>query len=367
MTRKCARRFYANVTVADQEKCRPFFVAINAGDIAEVERMLTESPWLMQSRSLKGNPPLVVAQYSRDPSAMTVLLVSKGVDMDTLMCLCTKGLRPETSVLLLQAWSEELQSTASPAYNSIELQLIGCLLARISRLSDKEKESMWNLLVEHSRKNRKDIVPFASDLFKSQAGRDLFDISGSSDSEILQLNMEKLGSGFKNQVIFRNALEFIRFSMNNQTVTLLEAMESVGPDIVRPIVFMCLHDSKSSMLENTLAEIYAIGDRFKRDSMWRQARELFLARVQAPSPALPPEQIRLVDLPDTCFRAVVEFYQEPLDTENAVKKLREGFCCSQNMLFTSCACHCRPAIHAVNRVDDYDLDSGGEGGYWLSY
>lgn len=158
-TRKCAQQFYGNLTVADQKKRGPFFKAITAGDTNAVARLLIESPSLITSVSLKGNPPLIAALHSPNPSAMMSLLIAKGADTTfsdllgnhILMHVCTKGLAPDVIKFLRQSWSES-ESEISFAHEPNALQLVGTLLQHMSKVSPKEKDTVWQFLASYALK-----------------------------------------------------------------------------------------------------------------------------------------------------------------------------------------------------------------------
>lgn len=59
----------------------------------------------------------------------------------------------------------------------------------------------------------------------------------------------------------RSMAVFLYTVMKNRLVVLLDAMEKTKPDLVRPIVFVCLNDSKrSSQLESVAEATSAVGD-----------------------------------------------------------------------------------------------------------
>lgn len=146
-------------------------------------------------------------------------------------------------------------------------------------------------------------------------------------------------------------------------------MERARPEVVRPIVFVGLNDSVlSSKLKDVPDAITAMSERFKRDCLWSQVRDLFLAHGSDGHKGL-------ADLPDACFRNVVAFYQEPFDTKATMKLFcTQDYCCIENMLSKHCACSDSELTcfqwtfdHSGHDAYDFGDDSGGEGRFWLRY
>lgn len=185
-------------------------------------QMLVESPSLINSLSLKRNPPPVVALHSPNPSAMVSLLISKSDDN---------------------------------------------LLRRIPNISSEEKHDLWHFFIRNAFAD-KSSRHIACKILESPIGRDLFETSPLDEVAESRFSIVKLFPGVKCVEFIRSAATFIHIAMKIELVSLLEVMERVRPDIVRPTVFIGLHDSKS--LSNFPAAITAIGERFKHHCLWFQ-------------------------------------------------------------------------------------------------
>lgn len=262
--------------------------------------------------------PLFVALECPDPIALLSLLIDRNADMMTnstslgtnvVMQACFLGVEPEIVDFLLQRWpvdydwyqnDRQRDSTFSLACQSMKPNLVVYLLSRIPKLSQIERENLWRMLSKMVDWGREGVEDLVSQICKSAAAKELFELECDTGIRSLIVHADRLGS--KKIVFFRSIGKFIRLAMIKELWRSVEAMEAIRPDIVRPIVFVYLMPWMGKVPDT----IQAMGNQLQRDCLWSLVRPLFLARVQ-PNPCA-SDTISLTDLPDVCFQRVADFY-----------------------------------------------------------
>lgn len=320
------------------------------------------------------------------------MLISKGADVtyrnpmgyNSIMEACEAGLKPESIDVLLELWPEDYdwpqtnkegESAFSLACESDNATVVLYLLQRCSNLSFKEKDFLWSFL--SSELIEENAMELAFNVFDSKAANDLFTFEGFKDSDdvgTLLLDVDKLCAGAKTIHVPKTFSTFLGTALRKGFGPQIEFMETRNPSVVRPIVFLCLCGGS---LGDSSEAVHAISERFKRDCMWLQVRDLFIAHVDFQNGTIDSHRANLADLPDACFERVVKFYQKPFDDQAAVEILCTEFCCPRNMIFSDCECLSNDYGDSdgfsfdfdwrFDQDDFIDYDSGGEGGYWLHY
>lgn len=306
-----------------------FFQAIRAGDTKEVHRFLTETPSLITAKTTLFDTPLLVALTCPAPTAMISLLIDSGADVtdskyfgwNAVMHACVIGVQPEIVDQLLQRWPDEYDwsrkdhhrlSTFSLACRSRKPDLIVFLLARIPKLSQIERDDLWGILSSMAEYKSECVCGFVSRLCETSAAKDLFEYEADSCIKSLIVHADKLGA--EKIACFKSTGDFIHVAMIRRLWRSIEAMEAVRPDIVRPLVFVNLSYWMGT-IPNAINEMC---NQLRRDCLWSQVRDLFLARSQSHTSEC--DSKILTDLPNVCLRNIVAFY---LDKGKTLSELRD--------------------------------------------